>query len=431
MILEGNQRGGAKNLALHLLKDENEHVEVFEMRGFVSDNLVSAFQESYAISRGTKCTQHLFSLSLNPPANEKVSTDTFEDAIARVEAKFGLQDQPRAIVFHEKQGRRHAHAVWCRIDGDEMKAIPLPFHKRKLMDISREMFIEQGWDMPPGMMNSEERDPTNYTLAQWQQAKRAGKDPKAIKSAFQDAWTISDSQPAFAAALKERGYTLARGDRRGFVGIDHKGEVFAVSKWTGLRTKQVREKLTDAETLPSMTEAKQTLATAMAKNLETLKTQQDSVIAQRKRALAQNREALTRKHDDAREEQAKQQAQRERDEALARQQRFNSGLRGFFDRFTGRHKKLVQQSEREAYEAAIRDRQEKDALIFEQLETRQSLQRRIERLDNFRQLQSQSLSHDISQYHDMRQGLRETFNASPKPDTSSRPQPRAGPELTM
>lgn len=67
MILVGNQRGNAKNLALHLLKEDNERVNVHELRGFCSDNLVSAFNESYAMSRATKCKQHLFSLSLNPP----------------------------------------------------------------------------------------------------------------------------------------------------------------------------------------------------------------------------------------------------------------------------------------------------------------------------------------------------------------------------
>ena len=64
MILVGNQRGNAKNLALHLLKQDNERVEVHDMRGFCSDNLASAFNESYAMSRATKCKQHLFSLSL-------------------------------------------------------------------------------------------------------------------------------------------------------------------------------------------------------------------------------------------------------------------------------------------------------------------------------------------------------------------------------
>ena len=77
MILHGNQRGGAENLALHLLRAENEHVEVHELRGFVSNNLVSALGEAYAVSRGTRAKKFLFSLSLNPPPAENVSTQAF------------------------------------------------------------------------------------------------------------------------------------------------------------------------------------------------------------------------------------------------------------------------------------------------------------------------------------------------------------------
>ena len=265
MILQGNQRGGAKNLALHLLKDENEHVELHELRGFISDSLASALNESYALSRGTKARQHLFSLSLNPPPEENVSTAMFEDTIKRVEDKLGLSDQPRAIVFHEKEGRRHCHAVWSRVDAANMKAIPLPFTKRKLMDISRELYLEHGWTMPRGFMVSEERDPANFTLAQWQQAKRIGKDPKAIKRAFQDCWAVSDSQSAFRQALKERGYTLARGDRRGFVALDHACEVFAVPKWVDIKTKEVRAKFTNPTDLPSVGEARAQIAQTMGR----------------------------------------------------------------------------------------------------------------------------------------------------------------------
>ena len=69
-----------------------------------------------------------------------------------IEQKLGLEDQPRAIVFHEKDGRRHCHAVWSRIDAQEMKAINLPFFKNRLMEISRELYLEHGWDMPHGMI---------------------------------------------------------------------------------------------------------------------------------------------------------------------------------------------------------------------------------------------------------------------------------------
>lgn len=118
MILVGNQRGGAKDLAFHLFKDEIDHVELHELRGFASDTLMGALMETYAISRGTKARQFMFSLSLNPPKEADVPTADFENAIERIEKKLGLSGQPRAIVFHEKEGRRHAHAVWSRIDGE-------------------------------------------------------------------------------------------------------------------------------------------------------------------------------------------------------------------------------------------------------------------------------------------------------------------------
>jgi len=185
MILHGNQRGGGRDLTLHLLKDENEHVDVYDIRGFVSDDVESAFNEAYAISKGTKAKQFLYSLSLNPPPQEQVSTESFEQAIERVEDTLNLKDQPRVIVFHEKEGRRHCHAVWSRIDTQEMKAIPLPHTKRKLMELSRELYVQHGWGMPRGMMNSAEKDPKNFTLAERQQAKRLGKDPREIKQALQ------------------------------------------------------------------------------------------------------------------------------------------------------------------------------------------------------------------------------------------------------
>ena len=40
MILKGNQRGGGRQMALHLLNGhQNEHVEVMEVRGFVSEDV--------------------------------------------------------------------------------------------------------------------------------------------------------------------------------------------------------------------------------------------------------------------------------------------------------------------------------------------------------------------------------------------------------
>ena len=107
MILKGSQRSFGQNLAAHLLRlDDNEHVALHELRGFASDDLREAFKEAEATSLGTKCRQYLFSLSLSPPEDARVSVGAFEEAIERIEERLGLGGQPRAILFHEKEGRR-------------------------------------------------------------------------------------------------------------------------------------------------------------------------------------------------------------------------------------------------------------------------------------------------------------------------------------
>ena len=412
MILHGNQRGGAKDLALHLLKDENEHVELHELRGFVSQNLVSALNEAYAVSRGTKAKQFLFSLSLNPPKNEDVPTAVFEDAIERIEDKLGLSGQPRAIVFHEKEGRRHCHAVWSRIDTQAMKAIPMSFSKDKLMQIARDLYREHGWTMPRGFMNSQERDPRNFTLAQWQQAKRQGKDPRAIKEVFQECWAVSDSREAFAQALKERGYILAKGDRRGFVALDYACEVYAISKWTDVREKDVKAKLGDPANLPSVAETRDIIARDMTAHLLDLQTQQSQAVDARLAAIEDAKQDMVREQKAARVTLGKAQQERQRKETRQRQERFNKGLRGFLDRFTGHHRRIKKQNEQEAEQAAIRDQNERDALIFEQRDQRHRLQARTKRLERFHEDSDRSLSADLSQYEDIREQRREVATFS-------------------
>ena len=261
MILKGSQRGGATQLALHLLKiEDNEHVELHEVRGFVAADLKGAMQEAYAVSRGTRCSQFLFSLSLNPPQTESVPVEAFEGAIAEIELKLGLAGQPRAIVFHEKEGRRHAHCVWSRIDPQTMKAINLPHFKLKLREVSRQLYFQHGWTMPQGLVNSHARNPLSFTRQEWQQAKRAGRDAKHLKAMFQECWAISDSRKAFAHALEARGFYLARGDSRGFVAVDYRGEVYAIARWTGVRTREVKARLGNFEDLPSVGSVKRRIA---------------------------------------------------------------------------------------------------------------------------------------------------------------------------
>ncbi len=204
MILKASERGDGGQLARYLLAmRENDHVELHDVRGFASDDLPGAFSEADAIASGTRCRKHLFSMSLNPPQGENVPVEAFEHAIAEIERKLGLEDQPRAIVFHEKDGRRHAHVVWSRIDSERMRAINLPHYKVRLRDVSRQLYLHHGWDMPRGLQDRSLRDPLTFTREEWQQAKRAGLDPREIKTVFRQCWSESDNLASFERALRE------------------------------------------------------------------------------------------------------------------------------------------------------------------------------------------------------------------------------------
>ena len=193
MILNGNQRGGALNLANHLMNaHDNEHIELHAVRGFMADDVHGALQEICAASRATKCTQFMFSLSLSPPKDAEVTIEDYEDAIAQAERKLGLTGQPHVILFHEKNGRRHAHAVFSRIDCAEMKGINLPFYKERLYELSRELFLTHGWEMPRGLQDKSLADPLNYTLEEYQVSVRANRDPREVKSVLIDCWQQSD-----------------------------------------------------------------------------------------------------------------------------------------------------------------------------------------------------------------------------------------------
>ena len=444
MILVGNQRGGARDLARHLMKDENERVEVHQLRGFVSDDLDGAFEEAYAISRGTRCKQFLFSLSLNPPQGEDVSVEAFEAAIDQAEAKLGLTGQPRAVVFHEKRGddgelRRHAHAVWSRIDGEEMKAVQLSHSKRKLNDVARDLYLEHGWKMPHGLAVSGARDPRNFTLAEWQQAKRQGDDPREVKASIQDAWAISDSKAAFAHALQERGYWLAAGDRRGFLAVNHRGKYYSVSKYAGLKPKQVRERLGDLESVSSLAETKLEIAKAMQAKMQDFQTEVKKREERQQTEAARKRETLKARQKAERDTFKEATRLRTAAEEKERQKRFRTGLFGFWDRLTGKRTRTLK---RNAQEAAQSKRREQHAL--ETLSANQLVQRKQAVTESAKQrtktkAEQKSLIEDAKVFRDMeaeaiseREARREAFKKKRR-RTEDRPRRRSrqrdGPSL--
>lgn len=400
MILKGSQRGGAKQLANHLLKtEENEHVELHEINGFISENLHQAFHETYAISRGTRCKQFFFSVSINPPQNERAPIEYFEYAASQIEERLNLKGQPRAIIFHEKEGRRHAHCVWSRIDAQEMKAINLPFYKQKLNDLSKELFLKYDWSLPKGFIDQQYSDPANFTLSEWQQAKRCGHDVKMIKALFRKAWEQSDCKQAFVNALKGYGFELAKGDRRGYVAIDYKQNVFSLSRYSGIKTKELQNRLGKPDTLSSVLEIKKEIGMKMTDTLHTyireIKTSKEKDLEPYKNAAKE----MTRQHAAARNTLQTRQKERWKHEETKRHDRLPKGLlKKALSFFKGEYSQIKKQNEFETIKNAQRDQQERDALIHTQLNERQKLQNKIESIEERHKEKEIQLWNDVEKY---------------------------------
>ncbi len=263
MILKGNQRANGADLAVHLMNAfDNERVEIAQVRGTVANDLKGAFAEFEAVALGTKCTQPLYSLSINP--SQPISRTQYDEAIEAIEQKLGLSGQPRVVVFHEKYGRAHAHVVWSRVKVDTMRAIPMSHDHRKLCDLACDLAHRFGHELPPGLKAWEkkerfEKHKIEPTLGERAQAQKSGITPDERRAQITALYEQADSGPAFQAALADAGYVLAKGERRGFVLVDQDGEVHSLSRYiAGHSAKKIRQKLSPLtpDDLPDIDEVK-------------------------------------------------------------------------------------------------------------------------------------------------------------------------------
>lgn len=378
MILYASQRGRSAELAAHLLNgDQNEHVTIHDIRGFVSQDLAEALREAYAISRGTRCRQFLFSLSLNPPDYADVPVEDFEAAIEEIEKRLNLVMHPRIIVFHEKNGRRHCHTVWSRIDADKMVAVRMSHFKRKLMEVSQLLFLKHGWKLPKGMQKGEKRSPLHLTREEYRQAVRLAEDPQALKAMFKASWERSDSKETFIRALEENGFLLARGDRRGFVAIDVKGGVYSLTRWLDLGTRDLKSRLGAPESLPDIGQAKAYLASRMTENLNRFIAEAKTAASTKRTPLVQELRSMVVAQRKERQSLVEALQTRWVQETRQRSARLHSGVAGIWQRVTGEYGRIKALNESEAKAGLIRDRKELHALVRSHILERQDLQKTV------------------------------------------------------
>jgi Relaxase/Mobilisation nuclease domain len=283
VVIKGGARSGAAELAAHLQRlDTNERAVVQELRGVAAQDLDGALLEMEAVSLGSRSRRHFYHVSINTRADEVMTPGQWMKAVNRLEKELKLTDQPRAVVFHVKEGRAHVHVVWSRIDLDSMTAISDSHNYRRHELVSRELEREFGHVRVQGAHIERDGGPRpdrTHSHAELQQADRHRLTPEQASQTLTEIWNRTDRGKAFAAAIAAEGWTLARGDKRDFVVLDPAGGVHSLSRRIeGAKAKDIRARMADLDAthLPSVAEAKATVRARVQEQQRTVAGQSET-----------------------------------------------------------------------------------------------------------------------------------------------------------
>jgi hypothetical protein len=228
VIIKGNRRGGALQLAAHLLRrDTNENVLIREIEGYpaqapTDQDLRTALRimETQANAQGRKRT--LYHAIIAPQEGEILTGGALARAVETLASNLELSDHPRVIVEHRKAGRQHFHVVFNILSADGKQA-RLQWTRKKEWATARQ--LEQELGLKPVLSKGR-------SARRWEceRGKRSGLDPLKTRQEITKIYQQSSTTEEFMSELKRAGYTLCRGRRKNLVLLDRAGHVHGLMR---------------------------------------------------------------------------------------------------------------------------------------------------------------------------------------------------------
>ena len=262
MIIKGNPAGSAKFWSKHLLRDDtNERAVVKEIKGLLAEDLPSALREMKAI--GDQSRSHgnsMYQANINPRDDEHLTPEQWKEAVDTLEKNLGLEGHQRVVVEHVKNGRQHYHIIWNRVDVDTLRVSDMGgnwhIHEKTARELEAKFGLTPTPTPTPEQLAEKKSAPELYEI---RAAERSGIEPAALKAELTELWNRTDSGQAFASAVEQHGFILAKGDRRDFCIIDEAGDAHSLARrLDGVKAKDVRERMADVDrdSLPTVAEAR-------------------------------------------------------------------------------------------------------------------------------------------------------------------------------
>lgn len=206
-------------------------------------------QEAGIKNTGKKSTAGpVYSYSLAWSPEQQPTQDDMLTSVLETLQILKLQDHQALIVAHNETAHPHVHVI-CNLVSPRDGRIKAPAYDH----LSLSAWAENK-EKEDGKIYCEERVENNrkrreHARDERQLAMIKHREEKLRMAEKIDAlYRASDSGKAFQAALEQEGFTLARGDRRGFTIVDGSGKIHSLARQlSGQRARDIKDRLADID----------------------------------------------------------------------------------------------------------------------------------------------------------------------------------------
>ncbi len=245
MIVKGNRRGGAKQLADHILRREtNEKVIIREIGSYPANQLddqhirsVLNLMAAQGQARGKFRT--LYHSILAPQAGESLNDEQLELAVDILAKNLGMDEHQRVIIEHRKAGRQHFHVVFNILHPVTSRQARLQWTRKIEWNTSRQ--LEKTLHLKSVIAKGR---PARRWEAE--RGKRSGIDPLIVRKEITAIYETSNTTEAFITNLDQAGYVLTKGQNNSYVLVDRAGDIHGLMRRIeGARVRDLRLKFPD------------------------------------------------------------------------------------------------------------------------------------------------------------------------------------------
>ena len=220
-----------------------------------ADELKAQAGTSRAGRKATAGSVYSFSLAWHPDKEQAPDQEGMLASAFETLERLGLKEHEAVIVAHQDTDHPHVHVI-TNLVHPETGRTAVPSYDRLTLSTWAEQHERRH---NGGEVICQQRAENNERRREEAKKDRQlalikHREAKAERARqIQELYRASDSGKAFQAALEEAGYTLAQGDRRGFVLVDQDGAVCSLSRQLKRqRAKDIKACLSDLDhkTLP-------------------------------------------------------------------------------------------------------------------------------------------------------------------------------------